>query len=72
MTAFTIVVAPVTVFIVPFIAAIIIATLVVIRVVSTSNVIFKLPISFFGVGVGVCDLEEFVDSLGPLAIEFGA
>ena len=72
MTAFTIVVAPIAIFIAPFFAAIIITTWVVIRAGGTSNIVLELPISFLGVGVGVCNLEELIDGLGPLAVKFGA
>ena len=51
MAAFTIVVAPVVVFIASFFAAIIIALWMVIRAGGTSNVVLELPISFFGVGI---------------------
>ena len=68
MMAFAIVVAPVAIFITPFFAAIIITTWVAIRAGSTSNVVLELPISFFG----VCNLEEFADGLGSLAVKFGA
>ena len=43
-----------------------------IRAGSTSNVVLELPISFFGVCVRVCNLEEFADGLGPLVVKFGA
>jgi len=72
MTAFTIVVAPIAIFIAPFFAAIIITTWVVIRAGGTSNIVLELPISFLGVGVGVCNLEEFANGMGTLAIELRA
>ena len=52
--------------------AIIIMTWVVIRAGSTSNIVLKQPINFFGVYVRVCNLVEFADGLGPLAVKFGA
>ena len=72
MTAFAIIIAPVTIFIMPFFVAIIITTWVAIRAGSMSNIILELPISFFGAYVRVCNLEEFVNGLGPLAVKFGA
>ena len=71
MTLFVIVTAPVVIFITSFFAAII-TTWVVIRVGSTSNIILELLISFFEVYVCVCNLEEFDDGHGPLAVKFGA
>jgi len=49
MMAFTIVIAPATIFITSFFAVIIITTWVAIRAGSTSNVVLELPISFFEV-----------------------
>ena len=72
MMAFAIVVAPAVIFITLFFTAIIITTWVVIRVGSTSNVVLELSINFFGVCVRVCNLKEFTDGLGPLAVKFGA
>ena len=36
------------------------------------NAVLELPTSFFRVCVRVCNLEEFADGLGPLAVKFGA
>ena len=72
MTTFAIIIAPATIFITSFFAVIIITTWVAIRAGSTSNVVLELPIGFFGVCVRVCNLEEFADGLGPLAVNFGA
>ena len=66
--AFMIIVAPAAIIITLFFTAIIITTWVVIRAGSMSNVVLELPISFFG----VCNLEEFADGLGSLAVKFGA
>ena len=66
-----IVVAPVAVFIMSFFMEIIITMWVVIQAGSTSNVILELPIGFFRVCIRVCNLEEFTDGLGPLAVKFG-
>ena len=57
--AFTIIVAPGTIFITLFFAAIIITTWVVIRAGSTSNIVLELLISFFGVYIRVGNREEF-------------
>ena len=51
MTTFTIVVAPVAIFITPLFTAIIITMWVAIQARSTSNIILELPISFFEVCV---------------------
>ena len=67
-----IVVAPVAVFIMSFFMEIIITMWVVIQAGSTSNVILELPIGFFRVCIRVCNLEEFVDGLGPLEVKYGA
>ena len=72
MTMFTIIVAPVAIFITPFFVAIIITMWVPIRAGNMSNINLELPISFFVVCVQVCNLEEFADGLEPLAVKFGA
>ena len=72
MPAFTIVAMSIVIFITPFFTAIIITTWVAMRAGSTSNIVLELLISFFEVYVRVCNLEDFADGLGPLAVKFGA
>ena len=72
MMVFAIVVVHVATFITLFFTMIIITTWEAIEVGSTSNIVLELPISFFGVCIRVCNLKEFTDGLGPLAVKFGA